>query len=304
MFSTDEFRRQVIEHVLPYRCGPVFVAGVLRGDVDEVVDAPVHVGGKPLEVGDTAEVCQQELRRRLVHDQVDRAVRLGRVEMDRGCGRVDELAGGGVQLAVGKAETVAGKNGIRGRVAQTIMVPRVTFREQEPELATGQRHRLAVVDDEHTLLGDRQDLAVHLRVSFRPVHRARPADQLLRVDHVRGAARMQYGLRVGQLVHQQAGAAGMIEVYVCQENIVDRTRVEVLLAQRIEQQRHAGVGAGIDKRGAPVRDQQVARVEQRPDVVGVDGRDAITHFRQQRLLVRHLCAYFTPAGVCSPSCIA
>ena len=66
--------------------------------------------------------------------------------------------------------------------------------------------------------------------------------------------------RVRQLLHQRAGASGVIEVNVGQEDVVDVLGLEVVLVECVEQQRHAEVGAGIDERGAALRDHQVTGI--------------------------------------------
>ena len=52
---------------------------------------------------------------------------------------------------------------------------------------------------------------------------------------MRRAARVDHAAGIGQGMHQLACATRMIEVHVCQENVVDVTSVEILLAQCVEE---------------------------------------------------------------------
>ncbi len=80
----------------------------------------------------------------------------------------------------------------------------------------------------------------------------------------------------------------MIEVNVGQEDVVDVPGLEVALRERIEQQRHAGIRAGIDECGAAVGNHQVAGVGRRTKVKGVDGNDAVACVGGARHLLRHV----------------
>ena len=64
-----------------------------------------------------------------------------------------------------------------------------------------------------------------------------------------------------QLLHQQADAAGVVEVDVGRDDEVDRVGVEPGGGERGEQARHRVVGAGVDEGGAAALDDQVGGVE-------------------------------------------
>jgi hypothetical protein len=88
------------------------------------------------------------------------------------------------------------------------------------------------------------------------------------------------------VLHQQPGTARMIEVDMGQENKVDVGNVQALLRQRIQQQRHGCVGTGIDECATALFDDQVARVLQRAQVFGVDGKDAIVESGYVRAFIQ------------------
>ena len=89
------------------------------------------------------------------------------------------------------------------------------------------------------------------------------------------AARMDDEPRAGQMLHQQADAAGVVEVDVGRDDVVDRVDVEIGGGERGEQARHRVVRAGIDERRPAALDDQVGGVEERPMKAGVDDVDAM-----------------------------
>jgi len=67
----------------------------------------------------------------------------------------------------------------------------------------------------------------------------------------------------------------MVEMHVCQEQVVNISNIDIVLPQRIQQQRHTVVCSRVDKSGATGLDNQVAGVEQWADIVRIDGEYAI-----------------------------
>jgi len=72
-------------------------------------------------------------------------------------------------------------------------------------------------------------VAVHLPGLFDTVYRLGAGDESRRVDHVRDTARMHDANRVRQLLHQAACTARMVEMNMCQENVIDIRNIKVLL---------------------------------------------------------------------------
>ena len=89
------------------------------------------------------------------------------------------------------------------------------------------------------------------------------------------AARMDDEPGAGQVLHQQADAAGVVEVDVGRDDVVDGVDVEPGAVERGEQARHRMVRAGIDERRPAVLDDQVGGVEARSMKAGVDDVDAL-----------------------------
>lgn len=72
-----------------------------------------------------------------------------------------------------------------------------------------------------------------------------------------------------------------------QKHIVDICRIDVLAAQPIEQQRHAVIDAGVDESAVAILNDQVAGIEQRPNVIGIDCRYAVFELGDMCRLVAH-----------------
>jgi hypothetical protein len=85
--------------------------------------------------------------------------------------------------------------------------------------------------------------------------------------------RQQGGL--GQGLHQQAGAAGVVEVDVGGDDVVDHLGRQAQRIERGQQARHGVVGAGVDKQRAAAFDHQIGRIKLRPVKARVYGVDAV-----------------------------
>ena len=71
------------------------------------------------------------------------------------------------------------------------------------------------------------------------------------------------------------GAAGVVEVHVRRDHVIDGLARQAERFQRGQQARHREVGAGVDEGRAAVLDDQVGGVEHRAMEAGVDGEDAV-----------------------------
>ena len=86
---------------------------------------------------------------------------------------------------------------------------------------------------------------------------------------------MQQRLRVRQLAHQGAGAAGVVEMHVRQQQVVDGCARHAELVERGEQVRYRVVGADIDERRAPGVDDDMRRGVTCVQVFDIDRGDAV-----------------------------
>ena len=193
---------------------------------------------------------------------------------------------------------------------QAVVVPGVPLGVQRANLAAAETEAVLVRGHVDASSVDRHDLAVKFEGLLLAVHALRTGDEFLRVGHVRCAARVQHATRVRQRLHQQASASGVIEMDVGQEDVVDVAAIEIVLLQRVEQVRHAVVGAGVDEGRAAVGDHQVAGVCGRSQVQGVDGDNAVACVGGARHLLRHVVSCprsgsdYSTTVVSSPSRLA
>jgi len=67
-----------------------------------------------------------------------------------------------------------------------------------------------------------------------------------------------------------------------EENEIDVLRIEVLLPQSIDQERHAVIRSGVNERRSAALNDQVAGILQWPRVLGIDGKNAIVKLRYLR----------------------
>ena len=153
------------------------------------------------------------------------------------------------------------------------------FGEKTLQRPAGKLELLQIVSRQEPLFINRHYVAKHLLEALLTVNLRCAPDQPGWVRQMRYASRVHYCARIRQVFHQFAGASGMIQVYMGQKNIIDVGCVHVFLAQGVEKQRYTCVRARIDKRGTPVFDNQVTGVENRTNVVRVDGGDGVASKR-------------------------
>ncbi len=253
------------------------------------VDQPVQVGAQAPHVADAAEMGEVD-RLGLEREQaVNRPVQLRRVELDRCAGREDHRTPVDVQFPVGDAEGVAGEDVAAARVVDADVVTGVPGRVEKAKLASVQADRVALGRFDQPLRGHGNDLAVQPARALFSVHRDRRGEQRRRIDHVSRAPRVHGHARVGQVCQQQARRAGMVQVHMGQDHVVDLLGCDVAGTQRRDHARHRGAVRGVDDRGAPVLDDQVDRGQHRSLVAGVDRADpvVVVEDRARRRVDRH-----------------
>ena len=96
-------------------------------------------------------------------------------------------------------------------------------------LATVEIEPLFVIGSNTSRRFNRLDVTVHLPRLLDTVYRLGTGYESRWVDHVRYTARMHDANRVRQRLHQEACATRMVEMNVCQENVIDICNIEVLL---------------------------------------------------------------------------
>ncbi len=159
------------------------------------------------------------------------------------------------------------------------MMFRMTFGVQRLQRPAIEVKPLFIVADLDPVLVDRLDDPVHLARPFLAVDGLRAGNEPCGVDHVSCGSRVAHASRIRQRLHQRSGTAGMIEMHVSYEYKVDVSGIQALLLERIQEQRHAVVDAGVDKCRSAAFIDQVTGIMQRSLVLGVDGRNAIVEHR-------------------------
>ena len=79
----------------------------------------------------------------------------------------------------------------------------------------------------------------------------------------------------------------MIQMYMRQKHIVDVCRIDILATQRVKQQGHAVIDAGVDECAVAILNNQVAGIEPWPQIIGIDCRYAVFEFGDVGRLVAH-----------------
>ena len=194
------------------------------------------------------------------HDSIDCFVRFHRIKLHGRRCRKNNLALVSVVLAIRHTETVAGKYAFRLRVVQYMVVPRMSLGIDRLQRAAVEREPLLIFRYDYALLIDRFDSAVQSLGLCLAVNGLGSRDQLRWVHHVPRPVAVHYAFGVRQLLHEATSAAGMIEVHVRKNDVVDVSDVEVLLNEGVQKQRNAVIDAGIDKRRTTLFDDQMARV--------------------------------------------
>ena len=236
-----------------------------------------------LQSGDAAEVHEKGCLRRELENAVDRGDQLLRVELRRRRRRQDERARRGVELAVGETERIAGEDVRVSLVEDRAVMQRVAGRIDGEEPPSAELDALAVAREEDALARNRRDLAIERAIVRFAVDGDRGRDQPRGIGEVRRAARVHHGARIGQLGQQNAGASGMVQVHVGEQNEVDRGACDAEMLERGEQPRHRIVGAYVDEGGMPSLDDEMGGGEAGANVARVDRRDAVRILDDRRL---------------------
>ncbi|KAG1389444.1 hypothetical protein G6F58_013278 [Rhizopus delemar] len=117
-------------------------------------------------------------------------------------------------------------------------------RMQQQQLTPGQIDAVPVFGQHHARLRNRLDAAVAARDFLGTVHRRGTGNQPGRVDHVRRTTRVQYRPGVRQLLHQQAGASGVVKMHVGEQQPVHRFHAQAGVRQRLQHQIGMAWGRG------------------------------------------------------------
>ena len=192
-----------------------------QGQADVCFDLTMQVNPARRRVDQAPEMGEVERRRGKAEQPVERGVHGLGLELDRRRGREHELPRAVVKFAIADAKVVAGEDAAAAAIDHGDVVTGVARRIQAEQFAPGQDRDETVVRLDDTRGIDRNDLAIKAPGGFNTVNRLRSGDQLRWIDHVPRTARMHQKLGRRESLHHRAGAAGMVEVHVGEDDPVD-----------------------------------------------------------------------------------
>ncbi len=181
---------------------------------DVGVNTFVHLGNQPIQVAHAAVVREIKLLWLTRHYSVDRLMRLHGVELNRCRRRKNDFAPRCIKFPVRDAKTVAREHAFRLRVIEHIVMARVALSVDRLHRAAVKIEPLFIVGNDDPALIDSFDASIDLRSAFFAVNGFGSGHELCRIDHVWRSVRVQDTKCIGQLLHQQAGTTGVVEMNV------------------------------------------------------------------------------------------
>ena len=235
----------------------------------------MQVAREPLEIADRAEMGLHDPPRSIREQPVDRAVQRVGVELHRRRRRQHERSGGGVELAVADAEIVAGVDVAVVEVDRAVVMPRVARRIDELERASAERSRMPSAINSTRSAGIGMISPYSWAEHRLPVDGDRAGDELGWIDRCGAPRGCSTALALGSASIIWPGAARVIEMHVCQEQVVDLLARDAEFVERRQQPGRGRAGTRIDEGGASLVHHQVAGGEPRSHVLRVDQVEAI-----------------------------
>src|SRR3569833_3063898 len=145
----------------------------------------------------------------------------------------------------------------------------------ELELTRTETITLAVLCDINALCRNGRELAVEHFEPLLAINDFRAGDELVGIDHMRRATRMQNSASIRERAYELAGAACMIQVHVGQEDVVHGGARDPETIERGEQIGNREIRPHIDECRATGVLNDVRGGMTRMQILRVDGRDAM-----------------------------
>jgi hypothetical protein len=118
------------------------------------------------------------------------------------------------------------------QVHDTLVMKRVTRGVDELQRTTGKLDPLAIPGRHHMIGSKRHDLTIEPVEHFGAIHHPRGRDELCGLYEMRRTPGMQHRSRIWQCLHQRARAAGMVQMNVSQDHVIDGAAGDAQLVQR------------------------------------------------------------------------
>ena len=135
--------------------------------------------------------------------------------------------------------------------------------------AAAEVESMTIAGGEDALDRHRRQVTVQPFGFTRTVNGLDGGEQRRRVGHVRRAARMHHQPGFGKGLHHRPGPAGVIQMDVGQENVIDAGRRQSQAPQGVQYPRQAGVGGGVHHGDPAAFDEEIDRGELGAEVAGV-----------------------------------
>mmetsp|Transcript_11370 Transcript_11370/g.22085 ORF Transcript_11370/g.22085 Transcript_11370/m.22085 type:complete len:294 (-) Transcript_11370:117-998(-) len=231
-----------------------------------------HLGHRAADAAVMRDLHRDRLRGQQARD---RRLQCRGIELHRRAGRQDPRPAVDIEVAVGQAEGIAGEPAAAALVPEGMVMLGMARAVNQAQRPAAEVDDLFVMRGQRTLRRHRHQLAIAALHFLLAIDGPRAQPQGLGVDQMAQAARMHQRARAGQGLHDQAHAAGMIQVHMGRDHPVHRVARQPERIQRRQQARGSVVGAGVDEGGMAVLDHQIGRIEARALEAGVDGIDAV-----------------------------
>ena len=237
----------------------------LRLDLAQQIAAQARYVPNPAEVGEVQRgrpEGQQPFHRR-PHGR--------RVELGGRDGGQDRGAAIHIQLAQGDAEGLASEDAATVGIEQAQVVTGVAGGVKTHQSAATEVEGMAIAGGEDALDRHRRQLTVQPLSLVRAIDGLDGGEQRRRVGHVPRPARMHHQPGFGKGLHHRPGPAGVIQMDVGQEDVIDAGRRQSQAPQGVQYPRQAGVGGGVHHGDPAAFDEEIDRGELGAEVAGVHG---------------------------------
>ena len=249
------------------------------------VDQAVQIGGQTRNVGHLGVVGEVHGRRLLgLHAGDGRVHRVG-LELHRRGGRENARPAIHVELTIGQAKSVAGKEAAAGGVEITDVMTGMARRVENTDHPPGQRQLQPFGGFDHAIRRHRDQFAVQRLGPLRAIHGRHAGKQLGRLNHVACAAGVHHQLRIRKSLHEGPGPARVIEVDVGQQHVIHGLGRQPCFLQCLLHVVQRRVVTGIHQRRPAAVFDQVDRRHTRPRVSRIDGINSVPE--SPHLLHRH-----------------
>ncbi len=159
-------------------------------------------------------------------------------------------------------------------IEQAQVMTGVAGRVEAYQDSTAEIEGVAVGGGEDAVGGHGQQRTVQAVGLSLAIHSLDGGEQRGRVGHVSRPARMYDQPRLGKGLHHRPSPAGVIEMDVGQEYVIDAGRRQSQPLQGVQHTRQAGGAGGIHHGDPAARDEEINRGQSGPEVASVQGINA------------------------------